>query len=146
MARVTSGVLFYIILNIAPLLNHLLFIPTFGIFLLKMFAILFCLCFRPMKPAAMEGSNPTPLSMASSPLRLLREESMDANGTLSPISSRSNGTDTETETKKKVKKPIEHIHSKTQLIIDALVEGQGFCDCILSFQPVLIRKRIYIVL
>ena len=57
-----------------------------------------------MKPAAMEGSNPAPvpLSMASSPLRLLREESMDANGTLSPISSRSNGTDTETETKKKV--------------------------------------------
>ena len=62
--------------------------------------------FRPMKPAAvMElGSNPgpVPLSMASSPLRLLREESMDANGTLSPISSRSNGTDTETDAKKKV--------------------------------------------
>ena len=60
-----------------------------------------------MKPAAvMElGSNtgPVPLSMASSPLRLLREESMDANGTLSPISSRSNGTDNEADAKKKVR-------------------------------------------
>jgi hypothetical protein len=41
---------------------------------------------------------------SSSPLRLLRDESCDANGTLSPISSRSNGTDTETDAKKKVKK------------------------------------------
>ncbi len=55
----------------------------------------------------MENSNAAPaspgLTVASSPLRLLREESMDANGTLSPISSRSNGTDTETDTKKKVR-------------------------------------------
>ncbi len=60
-----------------------------------------------MKAATMENSNAAPtsagLTVASSPLRLLREESMDANGTLSPISSRSNGTDTETDTKKKVR-------------------------------------------
>ena len=51
-----------------------------------------------MKSSAMDGTY-----VASSPLRLLREESLDANGTLSPISSRSNGTDTETDTKKKVR-------------------------------------------
>ena len=60
-----------------------------------------------MKAGAMESSNPAPtpagLTVASSPLRLLREESMDANGTLSPISSRSNGTDTEMDPKKKVR-------------------------------------------
>ena len=55
------------------------------------------LFYSPMKSSAMDGNY-----VASSPLRLLREESLDANGTLSPISSRSNGTDTETDTKKKV--------------------------------------------
>lgn len=37
------------------------------------------------------------------PQRLLREDSIDANGALSPISSRSNGTDTETEMEMKKK-------------------------------------------
>ncbi len=66
-----------------------------------------------MKAATMENSNAAPasagLTVASSPLRLLREESMDANGTLSPISSRSNGTDTETDTKKKVNLTIVYL-------------------------------------
>jgi len=44
-------------------------------------------------------------NQAGTPLRLLREESIDANGALSPMSTRSNGTDTETDmdSKKKVR-------------------------------------------
>jgi len=42
----------------------------------------------------------------ANPLKMLRDESMDANGALSPISSRSNGTDTETELE--LKKKVRH--------------------------------------